>query len=260
MHDYEEEYDDFEDLSKSEAPTPNLLTYKALGTVGFMWNDSAYKKFWATALDMTLYSQRFLCGPAEYIHVEHAPASYHELGRNHLVQHMRGDWLLSLDTDHTLAPDLLERLLIYADKYNCDVLSGIYASKHPPHTPVMGLWNPLGGVDLITQWPQTPIFPVGVVGAGVLLVRRHVFQRIHDELKERPFTIVPGLSEDYSFCLRCKRLGIPVYVAPLIQAHHLIVTALDVEGSYEPITGANIHHVGGALDGSRVAEPQNAAC
>jgi GT2 family glycosyltransferase len=69
---------------------------------------------------------------------------------------------------------------------------------------------------------------VGAVGAGALLVKRNVFQRIKKELGEAPFQITEGLSEDYSFCRRCRILGIPITLALNVEAHHVTRNVLSV--------------------------------
>jgi len=38
--------------------------------------------------------------------------------------------------------------------------------------------------------------------------------------------MIPGLSEDYSFCWRCKEMGVPVLLAPQVECHHLITVPL----------------------------------
>lgn len=225
----------------------SLKTYRAIGSASRMWCDTAYDKFIDSWTDMLLYSQRFLCGPNEYIHRLSAPVSWHSSSRNHLVEHMRGDWLYMADTDHAFTPDILERLLLIMESEKIDVVSGLYLSKHPPHSPVMGIWKPEGGVMPILDWRRDArIFPVGVVGAGCLLVRRSVFTRICTEFRCQPFDIIPGYSEDYSFCVRCQKLGIPVYVAPQVQCHHVIKTVLDAD-DYIPPAGATVIQAG--LDG-----------
>jgi hypothetical protein len=211
-----------------------LYKSKAIGTVGRMYTDAAPSKFMDSLVEMLLYEQSKLSN-GEYIHYEKALVSWHELGRNQLVEKALGDWLLMLDTDHTFAPDLLERLLRVKEKYNAQVVSGIYQYKFPPHAPVMNMWRELPNASGTVTALTLPIVEydrhaeammVGSVGAGCLLIDKKVFRRIENELHENPFAIYPGLSEDYSFCFRCKKLGIPIYVAPQIECHHLVTTVL----------------------------------
>ncbi len=202
-------------------------------TVARMWQDTVSTKFVDSLAEMLIYSQATLCNSGEFIYYDKGAYSWFE-ARNNIVENMKGDWLLQLDTDHMFAPDLLSRLLLLARRHDAQVLSGIYTYKHPPHAPVAGMWTPEGKVAPLVSWPEdTEVLQVGVIPGGNLLVHRDVFTRIAKELGQRPFDILPGLSEDYSFCKRCQQLNIPVYLAPNVECHHLITHPLWAE-DYRP--------------------------
>ena len=223
-------------------------TKKPVITVGRMWGDNVHTKFVDSLVEMILYTQAHVCDEDEYVHYEWGGCSWHSLGRNNLVEGMRGDWLLQLDTDHMFAPDLLKRMFNLVAKHpDIKVLSGIYQSKHPPHNPVMGLWSKEMKVVPVLNWTrEAELIQVGAVGAGCLLVKREVFKRITTELGENPFDILPGLSEDYSFCLRCHELDIPVFVAPKIECHHLVTTPLSI-ADFGNLPGVQIKSQNGVL-------------
>jgi len=203
---------------------------KILGSVGRMWSDVMYAQTADSIAEMLQFSQMTLCGPGEMILFNKALVSYHELGRNQLVEEMEGDWLLQVDTDHIFAPDLLTRLLAIQKKHNAPVVSAIYQYKHPPHSPVMSMWTGDKVLTPVKDWDRDKeVLEVGACGAGALLVRKEVFTRIKNELHEAPFQITEGLSEDFSFCRRCRLLGIPVTVATKVEAHHLIRSVLSVD-------------------------------
>lgn len=198
------------------------ITKKAIGTIGIMWNDSDPRQFTASLAPLLLYSQHALCEKHEYIHFVYAKASYHEIGRNQLVDESEGDWLFSLDCDHQFAPDLLTRLLHFKTKAKARVISGIYTYKFPPYAPVANVWGDKGQVIPLGAWhPDTELLQVGPVGGGCLLVERSVFSEIKHTLWQAPFNIIQGLSEDYSFCKRCKDLNIPIWLAMNVECHHL---------------------------------------
>ena len=206
---------------------------KIIGTVGRMWADTTYSSFTDSLVDLMQFSQMALCKQGEMVQYDHATVSWHQMGRNQLVTQMQGDWLLQLDTDHVFGPDLLARLLYLSKKHDLPVLSGIYQYKNPPHGPVAGMWTGDKRITSLVSWPkEEEVLEVGVVGAGALLVQKKVFDRITKELKQEPFEIIPGLSEDYSFCYRCKQLGIPVGLAVNVQCHHQIRTTLDMADYY----------------------------
>lgn len=196
---------------------------KALGTVGRMYSETPPDRFVDSLSQLLVYSNHALCEPNQFIHYNWATISWHELGREQLVSESLGDWLLMLDTDHIFSPDLLERLLFLRSKYNTRVISGLYGAKQFPHFPVANTWTedgniiPLRDIDFSKEVQE-----IGPVGGGVLLIDRSVLFEINDKLQEPPFKNIAGLSEDYSFCARCRRLGIPVYLAPNIESHHLM--------------------------------------
>lgn len=210
----------------------SLRYQKAKLTVGRMWADNCMAEFVDSLSELLLYSQRRLCGPDEFIHYIKAPMSYHEMARNWLVEHMEGDWLLQLDTDHMFRPDLLERLLLLAEESQAKVVSGIYQYKSPnmQHRAVANMWGPNLEVQPITSWDRSGrwIDDVGPCGAGALLVHKSVFNRMRAKFQCEPFTLIPGLSEDYSFFRRLKGMGERAVLSTTIEAHHVIRTALSV--------------------------------
>ncbi len=202
---------------------------KIIGTIGRMWADMIYSQAADSITEMVQFSQMTIPSPGEMILFNKAAVSYHEMGRNQLVEEMEGDWLLQVDTDHVFAPDLLVRLLAVQKKYDAPVVSAIYQYKHAPHGPVAGMWTGEKNISPIKDWDRSlEALEVGVCGAGALLVRKDVFKRIKGELGEAPFQITEGLSEDYSFCRRCRKLGIPVTLAPQVEAHHIVRHSLSV--------------------------------
>lgn len=219
---------------------------KAKLTVARMWQDTVKTKFLDSYANLLLYSQIHLCKPGEYIHPLKGEYSWFE-SRNDFVEDVLGDWLLQLDTDHCFAPDTLERLLRLASRHDAKVISAIYQYKKPPHNPVAGVWTPEGRVAPLLDWPRNlDVLEVGVVGAGCLLVHRSVFNRIRKELREQPFTIRKGLSEDYSFCQRCREIGVPVYLAPKVQCHHVIDNVLSIR-NYTPPPSPTVGLAGGQI-------------
>jgi GT2 family glycosyltransferase len=135
-----------------------------------------------------------------------------------------------LDTDHSFSPDLLMRLLAAKEKYNSRVISAIYQYKHPPHSPVANFWTENNKLMPLINWDrEAEVIQVGSCGAGCMLIDRSVFDEIKLKLGEDPFQIRQGLSEDYSFCLRCKELNIDIDLALKIECHHVIRTPLSIQ-------------------------------
>jgi hypothetical protein len=172
---------------------------------------------------MVQYNTEYLCEPGQHVHYDRATVSYHSFARNTLVKHMFGEWLLMLDTDMLFEPDIAVRMVCTMERHNIDVLTALYCYKSPPNPPVIYVWGDNDqGLRPIGAWEKTvPIFEVGSAGAGCLLVKRSVYNRIKDELHEEPFDIIHPYSEDNSFFLRLKRLGIKPYCNANIECGHI---------------------------------------
>ena len=199
-----------------------------------MWADVTRASFTDSIINLLLHSERYLCGPSEYIHYEKAFASYHVIARNDLAEKIRGEWIFMTDTDHIFRPDTLIRLLDIKKRSGAGVVSGLYLRKFPPHVPVANLWTPEGKVAPLLQWDRTSSWmPIGPVGGGCLLIGREVLET----LGKNPFDTISGLSEDYSFCLRCKENNIPIVLATQVQSHHVIETCTSAE-DFPGIEGA----------------------
>lgn len=241
-----------------------MTPYKPIGTIARMWADSVSSKYLDCLMDLRAYSERYLCGPGEHIAYKRATVSWHEGGRNELAREFEGDWVLMLDTDHQFAPDLLERMLRLARRENLRFLSGIYQYKFPPHGPVAGCWGPDGTLQPLLDWNRDrALIDVSVVGGGCLLIFREVFDKIRKELKEDPFSIMPRLSEDYSFCKRLESIGVPVKLATTIECHHVIPTVLSVRdynpGLWKPTEPGSVEVIYKPLPGTELLEEDHDA-
>lgn len=222
-------------------------------TVGRMFSTSPGEYFLDSWEKMILYNNEFLCDSEYKVHYVKGTVSYHEIGRQQIVDGTKGDWLLLLDTDHQFAPDLFDRLLTYAKRHKSRVLSGCYQYKIPPHAPVVCLWKSpdINNTELypIYDWKCEPgeVLEVGSVGAGCLLVDTSVFTQIKREFGVNPFEKVSRLSEDYSFCYYCKKLGIPVHWTPHVQSHHVINNVLNINDYKYDGKGLNVSSENGKI-------------
>jgi glycosyltransferase involved in cell wall biosynthesis len=190
------------------------------------------EEFTFSLAQMIQFNAEALCGPGEYVHLDRTKASFHSFARNQLAQHMQGDWLLMLDTDHQFTPDLCLRLLDRMNVTGADVIVGLYQHRQWPHAPVLylkneeSLYSPIGAWGMEGISPD--VFTVDSAGAGCLMVRRKVFDRIRDELHESPFDIIAPFGEDHSFAKRCEKLGIKIVCDPRIECNHLQVRPISL--------------------------------
>jgi len=212
-----------------------LLGNKPIGTIAYLGGVlSLPEEFCWNWGQMIQYNTEYMCNPGEYIHYTRAKASYHAFARNELVKEIQGDWLLMLDIDHSFEPDLALRLRYRMDKYNIDVLTGLYLYKYPPHSPVLYQYSKDGIPQPLVDWTEgADIFEVNAAGAGVLMIKRKVFDRIKEELKEEPFDIKPPFGEDHSFFKRLEDLNIKTYCCPVVESHHLGLKKYSYDEDYD---------------------------
>lgn len=216
------------------------LANKPIGTVAYLGGVPAVlEEFCWSWGNLIQFTNESLCEPGKYVHWDRAKVSFHAYARNTLADRMAGDWLLMLDTDHSFEPDIAVRMLDRLERYDIDVLVGCYTFKMPPYIPTLFRTVPAekeGGIPSfvpIGKWESdadadAALQPVDSAGAGCLMVRRKVFDRIREELKEEPFDIIPPLGEDHSFFVRLKKLGISAWFDPRIEFPHLTTRSLSL--------------------------------
>lgn len=213
-------------LTAEPSPPHDLLVEQAFaGTISYMGGVSYLPELFSWSWSQMVQFNNELFPFA--IHYDRARVSHHAEARNQLVNRFQGDWLLMLDTDHWFEPDLAWRLLDRMERYNLDVVTGLYRYKSPPYAPVLYCWgDPLKGQKKLLKmaaWPSDcDLLTVDAAGAGCLLVRRRVFDRIRDELGENPFDTTTELQgEDIAFFDRLRRLGIRSWVDTRVHSLHL---------------------------------------
>lgn len=227
-----------------------LYGRKPIGTVVFMGGvpatPTAFTRSWGK---MLAYCYEYVLEPNERLHIDEATFSFHSWARNSLVERMLGDWLFMLDTDHEFEPDLLARLLHRINVFDIDVICGLYQFKTPPHSPVLYSWHDGGHVPL-AGW-KGDIIEIGAAGGGCLLVRRKVFDRIREELKEGPFDVVGQGGEDFGFFGRLKRLGIKAYCDTRVECPHLVTRGVTMRDfDREAVAGAMFEVPGNVVVGA----------
>lgn len=174
--------------------------------------------------------------------------------RNRMVrkflEYGKADWLWIVDSDMTFEPDLVERLLEFADPVSAPIVGGLcfgFDDKADIQPTLFGLMGEQDEPEFIrySEWPPDSMFQVGATGTGCLLVHRSVFERVRDvQLPQRggrrgfndafPWfqeTEHAGspVGEDITFCLRAGLLEIPVYVNTGVQLGHVKERELNMD-------------------------------
>jgi len=140
-----------------------------------------------------------------------------------------------LDSDVTLQPDGLMRLF----NWRLPIVCGVYGSKHG----AVGVWLEQAKSGEGRYAPvlpevleQNPLFthPDIVVGAGCCLIDLSIFARI-----EKPWFLwtqgreESGVSEDFYFFEKVRKLGIPIHVDPQVKCFHHEFAQLNWKGERE---------------------------
>lgn len=158
------------------------------------------------------------------------------------LEYGQADWLFMVDTDMTFRPDVVERLLEFADPESAPIVGGLcfgFDDKGDIQPTLFGLVGDEQHPQVIRyhEWPPEAMFQVAATGAACLLMHKSVLVRIRDaEIPGRPgrrgfndaFPWFQELehdgqpvSEDIGFCWRAGLLGIPVWVNTSVQLGHI---------------------------------------
>jgi GT2 family glycosyltransferase len=132
-------------------------------------------------------------------------------------------WIFFCDSDHKPAPDTVLRLLATG----CDVVGGLYAGRvRGEQTPVT-TYAPECGAE-VSAALRGELQPVDWVGAGALLVRRSVLEKIPSPWFWRP----EGWDEDedIAFCRKVHHAGFSVFVDGRVQVPHMQAVPITVSG------------------------------
>ncbi len=196
---------------------------KTLGTIGYMGGLMSLPEPFAWAWGNMLQFTQEAIPAGTRIKPARTKLSFHSGARNDLVSQISGDWLLMLDADLEFDPDFAARLIAVFERYKLDILTGLYAYKSHPEVAVVHMFNEeTGRHEPISKFDDaSDLVEISSAGAGCLLVRKSVYERIVTELYEPPFQIIGAYGEDHSFFMRARKLGIKAYCAWKIRASHL---------------------------------------
>lgn len=110
------------------------------------------------------------------------------------------EWILYIDADMVPPPVTVARLL----SHKVDCVGALCYSRRQPHVPELHRFPD----DPVWRNDESPLKSVVWVGAGCLLVRRSVFEKLPYPWWEQAN---PGEGEDILFCRRLREIGIPVH-------------------------------------------------
>jgi hypothetical protein len=134
------------------------------------------------------------------------------------------DWLLWVDSDIVITPNVLQKLWDIADKKIRPVVTGVYFVSNETEQslmePVPAIYMETGDkyrTRLIHPLPENQVIPVDVAGFGFMLMHRSIIEPVRKVAGE--FSVFGEnqqakdkfVSEDVSFCRKLKEAGIQLY-------------------------------------------------
>ena len=156
-----------------------------------------------------------------------------------LLTHDHLEWLLFYDADMTTPVGALPRLL----SHDADIIGGLFVSRYPPYVIGAGWVRDRGQSTDPMRPTDDPGFRcemlphgtknvgpvrVDVLGTGVTLIRRHVFEAMDGPWFNGNLTHIPESGEDYNFMVRARDMGFRIVCDTNLPCGHLGLTEMDV--------------------------------
>lgn len=141
------------------------------------------------------------------------------------------EWVMFIDSDMVFEPDVIERLLDTAIKYEADLVTGLCFKRKYPTSPTICktvYWSQDpktgeldGGAETYEDYPRDSVFMIEACGLACALVKMSAIQDCANACRMSPYQPLPGLSEDYSFCFRMKQLGKKMLCDSSVRVGHI---------------------------------------
>ena len=121
---------------------------------------------------------------------------------------IQAEWIQMWDDDHVFAPDTLIKLL----DTGADVVVPFYTQRQPPFRPcIFKEENKDGSYSIFTYEDlegKSGLLPIASAGAGGIVIRRAVFEKVYSPWFERQGLI----GEDHYFLKKCREAGFQPHV------------------------------------------------
>lgn len=132
------------------------------------------------------------------------------------------DNLFFLDDDVIIPPDTYQIL----KSRNKDIISGLYYRRADPMVPCMLKRIHGSSPTWITSYSENELKEVDFVGAGCLLIKRDVLEKVKkpwfnwlvDDDNNNPYG---KISEDFYFCKKSQESGFKIFVDTSVQCRHV---------------------------------------
>lgn len=150
--------------------------------------------------------------------------------RNTLVQRMRGDWILFIDSDMVFDTRAIGRLIATRDEGDFDMLGGLCFQRAEPYQPTLYMRESphAGGYAFLEKW-DSDVVEVDGTGMAFMIIHKRVFERMARHFEDPDFVWPPyeqrvrmeppnyfrwvdGVGEDLRFCQDAKASGSRILV------------------------------------------------
>jgi GT2 family glycosyltransferase len=146
-----------------------------------------------------------------------------DVARNEIIEKAPADadYVLFLDSDVLVPPDAVLKLMSHGK----DIVSGLYFSSNPPFYPHAYKSDGKGKYDHIFDYPKDSLLEVDAVGAGALLVRKAVFDKIGAPYFQHAVQKT-DMGEDFYFCKKARESGFKVFCDTSVKCTHMGVSMI----------------------------------
>ena len=140
------------------------------------------------------------------------------------ADNMKTDWLLWVDSDIVLTPDVMQKLWATADKHHRPVVSGVYfISKENEGTlmkPYPVLFNDVSEYEIqyVHPLPQNEVIKCDSAGFGLVLMHKSIIPAMREKFPNESMFMETGtgkdeqfIGEDIIFFRKMKTAGIPLH-------------------------------------------------
>jgi hypothetical protein len=186
---------------------------------------------------------------------------------NHWYDSNKAEWLLWVDSDVVISPEIFMKLWRAKDKMFKPMVTGVYFTSDNPEEPLM---IPMPTIykfedteeSLVSKrihpMPVDQLIQVDAAGMGLILMHRSVVKRIKDEMGDVRLFAELGkgdsfLGEDIYFFALCHQLGIPLWCHTGALAPHMKRFSFDVH-YYNAIFGGKKDGNNTSVDSQRGQE------
>jgi GT2 family glycosyltransferase len=150
------------------------------------------------------------------------------------------EWLLWVDSDIVITPQIVNMLWEVADKKTKPVVTGVYfvssENEQSLMEPVPAIYRETGDpyrTQVILDLPENQVIPIDVAGFGLMLMHKSIIEPVKkvagdiSVFGENQQAQDKFVSEDVSFCRNLKKAGIQLYAHTGATVQHMKTFSFD---------------------------------